>query len=138
MVKLINQFKAAIAVLALAIAPTASAITLTEWDGIHIMEAGVSAPSFFFGTVSVEEPYDYHKIILTGGPGQAATEQARWLVDAPERQDHDIVMLDLRGTGERTRLDCTVAPPDAPSRHRPLAPSHPGTRPLVRPSFRLR
>ena len=52
--------------------------------------------------------------ILSGGPGQAATEQARWMVDLPERQDHDIVMLDLRGTGEGTRLDCRVAPSDAP------------------------
>lgn len=44
--------------------------------------------------------------ILSGGPGQAATDQTTGLAGHPERATHDIVMMDLRGTGEGTRLDC--------------------------------
>ncbi len=51
--------------------------------------------------------------ILSGGPGQAATEQAPFMVGSPQRETHDIVMLDLRGTGEGTRLDCKLGRADA-------------------------
>lgn len=42
---------------------------------------------------------------FSGGPGQAATE-ASWLADSWHRDEHDVVLLDLRGTGEGTALDC--------------------------------
>lgn len=47
---------------------------------------------------------------LSGGPGQAATDQAADFTGSWMRQEHDLVMLDLRGTGEGTALDC---PPGA-------------------------
>jgi pimeloyl-ACP methyl ester carboxylesterase len=42
---------------------------------------------------------------FSGGPGQAATE-ATWLAGTWHRQAHDVVLVDLRGTGEGTALDC--------------------------------
>lgn len=45
---------------------------------------------------------------LSGGPGQAATESANWMVKSWERQNHDVVMVDVRGTGEGHRLDCDL------------------------------
>jgi pimeloyl-ACP methyl ester carboxylesterase len=42
---------------------------------------------------------------LSGGPGQAATE-ATWLAGSWHRDEHDVVLVDLRGTGEGTALDC--------------------------------
>lgn len=51
--------------------------------------AATKAPIFFF----------------TGGPGQAATE-ANWLAGSWHRDEHDVVLMDLRGTGEGTALDC--------------------------------
>lgn len=49
---------------------------------------------------------------LSGGPGQAATESAQFLVGSPLREHHDIVFIDLRGTGEGHRLDCTASGSD--------------------------
>lgn len=48
--------------------------------------------------------------ILAGGPGQAATENAKFLarVFARVRHDRDIVMVDQRGTGGSNRLDCDL------------------------------
>lgn len=51
--------------------------------------AATGAPVFFF----------------SGGPGQAATE-ALWLADSWQRDAHDVVLVDLRGTGEGTALNC--------------------------------
>jgi pimeloyl-ACP methyl ester carboxylesterase len=48
--------------------------------------------------------------ILSGGPGQAATQSVPGFVDGWEREDHDVVFMDLRGTGEGHSLDC---PPPA-------------------------
>lgn len=42
---------------------------------------------------------------LSGGPGQAATE-ATWLAGSWHREAHDVVLVDLRGTGEGHALDC--------------------------------
>lgn len=42
---------------------------------------------------------------LSGGPGQAATE-ANWFAGSWHRDEHDVVLVDLRGTGEGTALDC--------------------------------
>lgn len=44
--------------------------------------------------------------ILSGGPGQAATDSVPGFVESWERKDHDIVFMDLRGTGEGHKLDC--------------------------------
>jgi pimeloyl-ACP methyl ester carboxylesterase len=52
-------------------------------------------------TKLAKEPIFY----LSGGPGQAATEGASDMSDWM-RQDHDIVFLDLRGTGGESKLDC--------------------------------
>ncbi len=41
-----------------------------------------------------------------GGPGEAATESAPYLLDASVREKHDVVLIDQRGTGEGNRLDC--------------------------------
>jgi pimeloyl-ACP methyl ester carboxylesterase len=47
---------------------------------------------------------------LAGGPGQAATEQyvGALLTLARARQDHDIVLVDQRGTGGSSRLRCEM------------------------------
>jgi pimeloyl-ACP methyl ester carboxylesterase len=45
--------------------------------------------------------------ILSGGPGQAATEDMGWVTDS-WRNNHDVVFMDMRGTGEGTRLDCNI------------------------------
>ena len=58
--------------------------------------------------------------ILSGGPGQAATDQASGLAGHPERATHDIVMMDLRGTGEGTRLDCRFEVSDLQALVEPL------------------
>lgn len=51
--------------------------------------AATKAPVFYF----------------SGGPGQAATE-ATWLAGSWHREAHDVVLVDLRGTGEGHALDC--------------------------------
>ncbi|HEX8222606.1 MAG TPA: alpha/beta hydrolase [Allosphingosinicella sp.] len=51
--------------------------------------AATKAPIFFF----------------SGGPGQAATE-ALWFAGSWQQEEHDVVLVDLRGTGEGTALDC--------------------------------
>lgn len=52
---------------------------------------------------------------IAGGPGQASTEA--FLDEAPSfdriRSEHDIVLVDQRGTGGSNRLDCPVPPADA-------------------------
>ncbi|HEX8171844.1 MAG TPA: alpha/beta hydrolase [Thermoanaerobaculia bacterium] len=45
---------------------------------------------------------------LTGGPGNAATNNAPQLVEFQERQTHDIVLVDARGTGEGHALNCPI------------------------------
>jgi pimeloyl-ACP methyl ester carboxylesterase len=50
--------------------------------------------------------------ILSGGPGQAATESAPYLATAWHRQNHDVVLVDMRGTGEGHRLDCYLGSDD--------------------------
>lgn len=48
---------------------------------------------------------------LSGGPGQAATE-AHWFTGSWHREEHDVVLVDLRGTGEGTALDCPTGGSD--------------------------
>jgi pimeloyl-ACP methyl ester carboxylesterase len=49
--------------------------------------------------------------VLKGGPGQAATADAEDLIETSRavRAEHDLVLLDQRGTGGAGRLDCEVA-----------------------------
>jgi pimeloyl-ACP methyl ester carboxylesterase len=46
---------------------------------------------------------------LTGGPGEAATEMAGDMIDSIDRDEHDLVLMDERGTGDGHRLDCPVS-----------------------------
>jgi pimeloyl-ACP methyl ester carboxylesterase len=50
---------------------------------------------------------------LAGGPGQAATGNAAGFATEWTRQDHDVVLMDMRGTGKGNRLDCHVGGSDA-------------------------
>ena len=43
---------------------------------------------------------------LTGGPGETATEAGADLIASGECDEHDVVLLDERGTGDGHRLDC--------------------------------
>jgi pimeloyl-ACP methyl ester carboxylesterase len=46
---------------------------------------------------------------LVGGPGGAATRRAKLLWDSWMRQDREVVLVDLRGTGESNALMCDLA-----------------------------
>lgn len=48
---------------------------------------------------------------FSGGPGQAATEST-WLAGSWHREAHDVVLVDLRGTGEGHALDCPTGGSD--------------------------
>ena len=51
--------------------------------------------------------------ILAGGPGQAATSIAPFAAQLTDvRKDRDIVLLDQRGTGRSSPLDCAAFAPD--------------------------
>lgn len=43
---------------------------------------------------------------MAGGPGEAATELADLVASWGDSDEHDVVMVDERGTGEGHRLDC--------------------------------
>ena len=43
---------------------------------------------------------------MAGGPGESATELADLVMSWGDADDHDVVMVDERGTGEGHRLDC--------------------------------
>ncbi len=43
---------------------------------------------------------------LSGGPGQAAADQASGFAQQPLTEDNDMVLVSLRGTGPATRLQC--------------------------------
>jgi pimeloyl-ACP methyl ester carboxylesterase len=50
---------------------------------------------------------------LTGGPGEAATEMAPNMINSIDRDEHDIVLVDERGSGDGHRLDCPSLGSDA-------------------------
>jgi pimeloyl-ACP methyl ester carboxylesterase len=50
--------------------------------------------------------------VLFGGPGQAATEDPSYLATSWQRQNHDVVLVDTRGTGEGHKLDCYAGSDD--------------------------
>jgi len=43
---------------------------------------------------------------MAGGPGETATELAGFVIDGGDADEHDIVLVDERGTGDGHRLDC--------------------------------
>jgi pimeloyl-ACP methyl ester carboxylesterase len=43
---------------------------------------------------------------MAGGPGETATELANLMIEFGDAEDHDVVLVDERGTGEGHRLDC--------------------------------
>lgn len=43
---------------------------------------------------------------LAGGPGETATDLAAYWINFGDAQDHDLVLVDERGTGDGHRLDC--------------------------------
>ena len=49
---------------------------------------------------------------LSGGPGQAATESVTSFTTSWEREDHDVVLSDFRGTSADLRLDCALGGSD--------------------------
>ena len=50
--------------------------------------------------------------ILSGGPGQPATDQAQYYRGGWHTGNHEVVLLDLRGTGEGTALNCDLGGSD--------------------------
>ena len=49
---------------------------------------------------------------LSGGPGQTATESATIFATSWEREEHDLVLVDFRGTSADLRLDCALGGSD--------------------------
>ena len=43
---------------------------------------------------------------LAGGPGETATELADYVIQSGDTEEHDVVLVDERGTGDGHRLDC--------------------------------
>ena len=58
-------------------------------------------------------PGRYPIFYFDGGPGSAATRNAAFIAGAPEREHHDYVLIDQRGTGEGHRLGCPGPGTDA-------------------------
>ncbi len=51
-------------------------------------------------------PSDGPVFYMAGGPGETATELADLIVEFGDAEDHDVVLVDERGTGDGHRLDC--------------------------------
>lgn len=49
---------------------------------------------------------------MAGGPGEAATELAGLVIGWGDADDHDVVLVDERGTGDGHRLDCKTPESD--------------------------
>lgn len=58
-----------------------------------------------------EGPSEGVVYVFAGGPGEAGTEYAQWLPLSWENKNHDVVIVDPRGTGEGHRLDCDFPKP---------------------------
>jgi pimeloyl-ACP methyl ester carboxylesterase len=43
---------------------------------------------------------------MAGGPGETATELAAFIMEMGDSDEHDVVLVDERGTGDGHRLDC--------------------------------
>src|SRR5947209_1293171 len=51
-------------------------------------------------------PEDGPVFYVAGGPGETATELADLVVSSGDAEDHEVVLVDERGTGDGHRLDC--------------------------------
>ncbi|MEO8440618.1 MAG: alpha/beta hydrolase [Spartobacteria bacterium] len=51
-------------------------------------------------------PADGPIFYMAGGPGEAATELTELIADFGDTEEHDVVLVDERGTGEGHNLDC--------------------------------
>jgi len=51
-------------------------------------------------------PEDGPIFYMAGGPGEAATELAGLVIESGDTEEHEVVLVDERGTGEGHRLDC--------------------------------
>lgn len=51
-------------------------------------------------------PDDGPVFYMAGGPGEAATELAELVMESGDSEEHDVVLVDERGTGDGNRLDC--------------------------------
>jgi pimeloyl-ACP methyl ester carboxylesterase len=51
-------------------------------------------------------PEDGPIFYMAGGPGEAATELADLIIESGDNEEHDVVLVDERGTGEGHRLYC--------------------------------
>jgi len=49
---------------------------------------------------------------IAGGPGETATELAAFMFELGDADEHDVVLVDQRGTGDGHRLDCRSAGSD--------------------------
>ena len=58
--------------------------------------------------IPARHPHPDHGPIffMAGGPGETATELAPFLIESGDADDHDVVIVDERGTGDGHRLDC--------------------------------
>jgi pimeloyl-ACP methyl ester carboxylesterase len=50
---------------------------------------------------------------MAGGPGETATELAELIMEWGDADQHDVVLIDERGTGDGHRLDCRLPGSDA-------------------------
>src|SRR6266404_2265196 len=51
-------------------------------------------------------PADGPIFFLAGGPGETATELVSYVLEMGDSEEHDVVLVDERGTGDGHRLDC--------------------------------
>jgi pimeloyl-ACP methyl ester carboxylesterase len=51
-------------------------------------------------------PADGPIFYLAGGPGETATELVSYVLEMGDKEEHDVVLVDERGTGDGHRLDC--------------------------------
>lgn len=108
---------------------SASAITLASCHVPHVKDAlrcgtfvvpenralkgGRQLPLEVIVIPSQTRPAKEPLFFLSGGPGEAATQEAPGLAQSWIRKEHDVVLVDMRGTGKATRLDCHLGGSDA-------------------------
>jgi len=51
-------------------------------------------------------PADGPVFYLAGGPGETATELVSYVLEMDDSEEHDVILMDERGSGEGHRLDC--------------------------------
>jgi pimeloyl-ACP methyl ester carboxylesterase len=51
-------------------------------------------------------PADGPVFYMAGGPSESATELAGFIIESGDSEEHDVVLVDQRGTGRGHRLDC--------------------------------